>query len=297
MALGYRGMKVRIYRKDKFVVLPEKWWIREKKLKNPSFDPRWQVIDYDKYIKNIHKFHDACGPIDNHSYVTNKRRSWEKKSDPKYIKAIADKKEKERIRREKENEIKIAKKEKAKLSKEKQFVRDFRKEQQKIIDNLNNTKFKPIEYPLNHPQFLKDTEKTNIPYGQCQEFYETDEWKKVRDDFLSKQPKPFQCHQCGRTPDPNYEKAPMKRDRPEHEKQRLRREFNQNRILVDHKLPIKYYWNLRLDQDNFQLLCGCCNEEKGNTVRYEYVKEATIRAKEKLKLTSIKNSFILYKKS
>ena len=144
---------------------------------------------------------------------------------------------------------------------------------------------------------MKDTERTNIPYGQCQEFYETDEWKNVRDDFLSKQPKPFQCHQCGRAPDPNYEKAPMKRDRPEHEKQRLRREFNQNRILVDHKLPIKYYWNLRLNQDNFQLLCGCCNEEKGNTVRYEYVKEATIREKEKLKLTSTTKSFILYKKS
>ena len=53
-------MKVKIYRSDKYVVLPEKWWIRERKLKDPSFDPRWQVIDYDKYIKNIHKFHDAC---------------------------------------------------------------------------------------------------------------------------------------------------------------------------------------------------------------------------------------------
>ena len=61
------------------------------------------------------------------------------------------------------------------------------------------------------------------------------------------------------------------------------------------RIHLKIY--LRLDQDNFQLLCGCCNEEKGNTVRYEYVKEATIRAKEKIKLTSTKNSFIIYKKS
>ena len=292
-------MKVKIYRSDKYVVLPEKWWIREKKLKDPSFDPRWQVIDYDKYIKNIHKFHDACGPIDNHSYVTNKRRSWEKKSDPKNIKALEKRKEK---KKEELERIKIRKKEqlakKTKISKERELARGFKKEQQKIIENLDNIKFKPIlEYPLNHPQYLRSMERTDIPYSECQEFYETDEWKKVRDDYTSKQPKPFQCHTCGRTPDPNYKKAPIKRDRPEHEKERLRREFNENRILVDHKLPIKYYWNLRLNQDNFQLLCGCCNEEKGNTVRYEYVKEATIRAKEKLKLTSTKNSFILYKKS
>lgn len=285
MALGYRGMKVRIYRKDKFVVLPEKWWIREKKLKDPSFDPRWQVIDYDLYIKNIHKFPDACGPIDNHSYVTNKRRSWEKKSDPKNIKALEKRKAKKKEELEK---IKIRKKEqlskKTKISKERQLAREFKKEQQKITENLNNIKFKPIlEYSLNHPQYLRDMERTDIPYRECQEFYETDEWKTVRDKFLSKQPKPFQCHTCGRIPDPNYKKVPIKRDRPEHEKQRLKREFNENRILVDHKLPLKYYWNLRLNQDNFQLLCGCCNEEKGNTVRYEYVKEATIRAKQKLK--------------
>ena len=84
--------KVKIYRSDKYVVLPEKWWIREKKLKDPSFDPRWQVIDYNKYIKNIHKFHDACGPIDNQSYVKRKKESWEKKLDPRYIEAKAKKK-------------------------------------------------------------------------------------------------------------------------------------------------------------------------------------------------------------
>jgi len=93
--------KVKIYRSDKYVVLPEKWWIREKKLKDPSFDPRWQVIDYDKYIKNIHKFHDACGPIDNQSYVKRKKESWEKKLDPRYIEAKAKKKleEEEKIKK------------------------------------------------------------------------------------------------------------------------------------------------------------------------------------------------------
>ena len=44
------------------------------------------------------------------------------------------------------------------------------------------------------------------------------------------------------------------------------------------------------------MLCGCCNEEKGNTVRYEYVKEATIRAKEKLKLTKLDKEKQLFKR-
>ena len=169
------------------------------------------------------------------------------------------------------------------LRKRKRFSPWLKKEQQKIIDNLKNRKFKPIEYPLNHPHndHLKDLTRTDIPYYECKEFYETDEWKTVRDDFLSKQPKPFQCNTCNRTPDPNYKKAPIKRDRPEHEKERLRREFNENRIVVDHKLPLKYFWNLRLDQSNFQLLCGCCNEAKCNKINWEHLKEATIRARTK----------------
>ena len=276
--------KVKIYRSDKYVVLPEKWWIRERKLKDPSFDPRWQVIDYNKYIKNIHKFHDACGPIDNQSYVKRKKESWEKKLDPRYIKAKAKKKleEQEKIKKFKEEKQK-AKEEREKIAKENRLAKEFQREQQKIIDNLKNRKFKPIEYPLNHPHndHLKDLTRTDIPYDECKAFYETDEWKTVRDDFLSKQPKPFQCNTCNRTPDPNYKKVPIKRDRPEHEKQRLRREFNENRITVDHKLPIKYFWNLRLDQSNFQLLCGCCNEAKCNKINWEHLKEATIRARTK----------------
>ena len=111
--------KVKIYRSDKYVVLPEKWWIREKKLKDPSFDPRWQVIDYNKYIKNIHKFHDACGPIDNKSYVKRKKESWEKKLDPRYIEAKAKKKleEEEKIKNSKKKNKKQKKKEKKLLRK------------------------------------------------------------------------------------------------------------------------------------------------------------------------------------
>ena len=36
---------------------------KRKKIKKSFFDPRWQIIDYDLYIKNIHKFPDACYPM------------------------------------------------------------------------------------------------------------------------------------------------------------------------------------------------------------------------------------------
>jgi len=49
-------------------------------------------------------------------------------------------------------------------------------------------------------------------------------------------------------------------------------EFQCNRILVDHKLPVKYYWGLRLTPSNFQLLCGVCNEKKMNEINSTHYK-------------------------
>ena len=96
-----------------------------------------------KYIKNIHKFHDACGPIDNQSYVKRKKESWEKKLDPRYIELKAKKKleEQEKIKKFKEEKQK-AKEEREKIAKENRLAKEFQREQQKIIDNLKNRKFK-----------------------------------------------------------------------------------------------------------------------------------------------------------
>ena len=97
------------------------------------------------------------------------------------------------------------------------------------------------------------------------------EWKKCRDEWLENKEKV--CKKCGRIPDPNYRRVKPDRNRPQWEKDKLAYEFQSNRILVDHMLPIKYYWHLRLTPSNFQMLCGVCNQEKLNNVSSKYLKE------------------------
>lgn len=36
------------------------------------------------------------------------------------------------------------------------------------------------------------------------------------------------------------------------------------KLVVDHKKPIRYFWALRLDQENLQVLCNLCNRGKGS---------------------------------
>ena len=110
--------------------------------------------------------------------------------------------------------------------------------------------------------------QTDIPYKERKKFYESDEWKQVRDKF--KEGKELKCASCGRKPDPNYKKEKIDLNRSPEEKERLRIEWEQNRIVIDHKLPVRFFWHLRLKPANFQLLCGCCNEEKLNWIRSEH---------------------------
>ena len=109
---------------------------------------------------------------------------------------------------------------------------------------------------------------TDIPYKQRKQFYDSDEWKQVRDKF--REGKELKCAKCGRKPDPNYKKEKINLNRSPEEKERLRIEWNQNRIVTDHKLPLRFYWHLRLKPANLQLLCGCCNEEKMNWIQSEH---------------------------
>ena len=120
-------------------------------------------------------------------------------------------------------------------------------------------------------------QKSDIPQDQRDAFYQTQEWKDARDEW--KVGKDEVCAKCGRRPDPNYKKAPIDRNRPQEEKEFLYNEFNKNRLLVDHILPIKTYWGLRLEKDNFQNLCGCCNKEKCNTISYRDVKRVLGKVK------------------
>ena len=65
-------------------------------------------------------------------------------------------------------------------------------------------------------------------------FYSSTEWKEVRakvlDNSLSV------CNYCG----------------------------NSSHLQVDHIKPLRYFWDLRLDMSNLQVLCSSCNREKGN---------------------------------
>ena len=75
----------------------------------------------------------------------------------------------------------------------------------------------------------------------------------------------MKCACCGAIPDSDYKKVEIDMNRPQSEKDMLYHEFQANRLVVDHKLPIKHFWHLRLEHSNLQMLCGLCNKEKLNT--------------------------------
>ena len=81
----YREGSVRIYRTDNMIAFSpaQQEWIREQRREDPSFNVCWQYIDYDEYMRNITKFTDSCGPIDDYHYVTRKKRAYAAKKKKK----------------------------------------------------------------------------------------------------------------------------------------------------------------------------------------------------------------------
>lgn len=71
-------------------------------------------------------------------------------------------------------------------------------------------------------------------------FYKSAEWARLRYQVL--RVNKARCECCGVIPD----------------------EENGVKINVDHIKPVKYFWDLRLDVDNLQVLCGSCNRGKGS---------------------------------
>jgi hypothetical protein len=91
-------------------------------------------------------------------------------------------------------------------------------------------------------------------------FYGGKLWKFVRENFLLLQ-KNYQCNYC---------------------KKNLSGR-NWLSLNVDHKKPIKYYWQERYDYKNLQILCHTCNQVKSNRTINTDKEEYTI-AKESIKL-------------
>lgn len=99
------------------------------------------------------------------------------------------------------------------------------------------------------------SEVYRMHYDVAQQFYRSDEWKAVRNEVVESQP--LVCKGCG---------LDMHDDR--------------KMINVDHILPLRFFWFLRLTLSNLQILCRDCNECKGNRV----YQDITLVAKERARL-------------
>ena len=113
-------------------------------------------------------------------------------------------------------------------------------------------------------------ERTNMTLSDTNKFYKSDEWKEARDEFLKG--KKLRCEGCGKTPHFDPYKNNDRNDYIEDHIFGLQ-EYHDDQIRVDHKLPIKYFWHLRLNPVNFQMLCGCCNKSKSNHILNHHLKE------------------------
>ena len=82
------------------------------------------------------------------------------------------------------------------------------------------------------------------PAQELLSFYDSWEWKRLRYDFLKDRCRRCQC--CGATPESGA------------------------KIVVDHVKPIRFFWELRLDSCNLQILCDDCNMGKGSRDRSDW---------------------------
>ena len=81
-----------------------------------------------------------------------------------------------------------------------------------------------------------------VPADIALKWYQSEEWKKVRNDYINsvyKRNGIRRCNHCGA-------------------------EGKQVNMNVDHIYPIRRYWSMRLDPNNLQDLCADCNKHKLN---------------------------------
>ena len=74
-------------------------------------------------------------------------------------------------------------------------------------------------------------------------FYKSDEWKNKRTEIFSKNLR--ECSYCG----------------------------SARELQVDHIKPLRFFWSLRLDEKNLQIVCKTCNYLKGSETEIPQVLE------------------------
>lgn len=95
------------------------------------------------------------------------------------------------------------------------------------------------------------------------QFYCSSEWIEARRNFLQKikeEKRPLICNLC------SVELCFVSHNE--------KHKTNKKPLNVDHILPVKYYWDKRLDLNNLQLLCADCNKAKGNLINESDIKNS-----------------------
>lgn len=97
-------------------------------------------------------------------------------------------------------------------------------------------KWNPKPHDADHVKVVRSQPK--VSQKQIDEFYDSWEWKRLSYDIKKQRGRICEC--CGATPEHGA------------------------RIVTDHVKPLRFYWNLRLDPKNLQVLCDDCNMGKGS---------------------------------
>ena len=128
----------------------------------------------------------------------------------------------------------------ARLSRERQQAR-FERKAERVHKKREQRKQQQIANATQRLARVSKKPRSNKPTpSKFDEFYKTAEWKRVRYDALARSD--GRCQLCGRSAHDGVT------------------------LNVDHKIPLKVDWTLRLDPKNHQVLCSSCNWGKGNSV-------------------------------
>jgi hypothetical protein len=95
-----------------------------------------------------------------------------------------------------------------------------------------------VEPFITYPEKL---EKAEPKYSVIRRFYDSWDWKQLRYKAIKKHGRHCLC--CGAVG---------------------------GKIVVDHIKPLRFFWDLRLDLDNLQVLCDDCNKGKGHWDRTDW---------------------------